>query len=101
MSSNFIRDLDEYDRNSPSLSKGFPSWMSPRAYTVRNKLLDNIKEWHSIATAEFRESSVNSDGEFDSYWGSEFMRSRQKLFERIDDFDYDAYSALDLGFISA
>lgn len=98
---NFIRDLDEYDQSMPSLSKGFPSWMIPKAYAIRNKLLANIKEWHSIAREEFRESSVHSDGDFDPYWGSEFIRSRQKLFESIDDFDYDAYAASDLGFIWA
>ena len=98
---NFMEGLDEYDQGMPSLTKGFPRWMIPKSYAVRDKLLDNIKQWHSIARTQFKTSSIDADGDFDPYWGFEFMRTRQDLFASIDNFDYDAYAASDLGFIWA
>ena len=97
----FMRDLDEYDQCMPYLTKGFPRWMIPKSYAVRNKLLGDIKEWHSIAREQFMESSIDPDGDFDPFWGSEFIWTRQKLFASMDNFDYDAYAASDLGFIWA
>lgn len=97
----FMQDLDEYDQCMPYLTKGFPRWMIPESYAVRDKLLNNIKEWHAIARTQFKMSSIDADGDYDPYWGSEFMRTRQVLFAKIDNFDYEAYAASDLGFIWA
>lgn len=97
----FTKDLALYERQTPSLSKGFPRWMVPRAYAVRDKLLTNIKRWHAMARETFGASSIDADGDADPYWGSEFMRSRQKMFESFSGFDADAAASSDLGFIWA
>lgn len=97
----FMQDLSKYDLGIPGLSKGLPIWMIPKAYAIRDELLDNIKQWHAVARAQFTDSSVDADGDFDPYWGSGFIRSRQDMFASIDNFDYDAYAASDLGLIWA
>lgn len=96
---NFIHDLYRYDHAIPDLSRGLPRWMIPKAYAVRDSLLRDIKEWHAIARAQFRESDIGDDADADPWWGSEFIRGRQKIFAGIDNFDYDAYASSDLGFI--
>lgn len=97
----FNRNLDAFDQRMPSLFKGFSKWMIPNSYAVRDKVLENIKEWHSIARTQLKKSSIDPDEDFDPYWGSEFIRTRQDSFASIDNFDLDAYAASALGFIWA
>jgi hypothetical protein len=97
----FTNDLALYERHTSSLSKGFPRWLAPEAHAVRDKLLGNIQMWHSIARTIFDKSKISSDGDYDPFWGSEFMRSRQDLFQGFSGFDARAAAASDLGFIWA
>ncbi|KAF4637495.1 hypothetical protein G7Y89_g600 [Cudoniella acicularis] len=96
-----MRDLITYGRAVPYLSKGLPRWLVPKAYAIRDKLLANIKEWHSIARQSFDAACVDQHGDSDPYWGSEFIRSRQALFESFHGFDGDAAAASDLGLVWA
>ncbi|TVY20830.1 Angelicin synthase [Lachnellula arida] len=98
---NLAEDLAAYARYSPSLSKGLPRCFAPSAYAVRDKLFANVKSWHKQAEKNFNPSSVDDDGDADPFWGSEFMRSRQKIFQGFGGFDEDAAAASDLGFIWA
>lgn len=95
----FMRDLREYDFYVPDLSRGLPRWMTPKAYATRDKLITTVLQWHAIARALFHESAIKPDGDADPYWGSYFIRERQKLFGAMDNFDYRAYAASDMGFI--
>ncbi|KAL8727057.1 MAG: hypothetical protein Q9166_006300 [cf. Caloplaca sp. 2 TL-2023] len=95
----FMDDLLEYDQNLPDLVKGLPSWMAPKAYNVRDKLLQSIHQWHAVARSLFINSSIDPDGDYDPFWGCGFMRNRQKTFAAMSNFDYDAFAASDLGFI--
>lgn len=98
---NLAEDLARYARYSPSLSKGLPRFLAPKAYAIRDKLFTNVKNWHNFAREHFHPSSVENDGDADPFWGSEFMRSRQKMFEGFSGFDENAAAASDLGFIWA
>ncbi|KAF4634134.1 hypothetical protein G7Y89_g3983 [Cudoniella acicularis] len=98
---NLAQDLAFYARCTPPLSKGLPRRFAPDAYSIRDKLLENIKEWHRIAKGSFKPSDVEADGDRDPFWGSEFIRSRQKMFKGFSGFDANAAAASDLGFIWA
>jgi hypothetical protein len=98
---NFARDLAFYTRSSPTLSRGLPRRYAPGEYAVRDKLLRSIKDWHKYARENFHPSCIDYDGDADPFWGSKFMRSRQKMFEKFSGFDADAAAASDLGFIWA
>jgi len=97
----FAQDLAAYARCTPSLSKGLPRCFAPQAYALRDKLFGNIKDWHTLAQRGFTQASIDDDGDADPFWGSEFMRSRHKMFQGFRGFDADAAAASDLGFIWA
>jgi hypothetical protein len=97
----FAQDLATYIRYTPTLSKGLPRCFAPSAYAIRDKLLGNVKSWHRIARANFRPECVDEDGDADPFWGSEFIRARQRMFQSFKGFDEDAAAASDLGFIWA
>ena len=94
-----LSDLRLYDWYIPDLSRGLPKWMNRKAYAIRDKLTKSVMQWHAIARARFNESLIDADGDADPYWGSAFIRERQEIFDGIDNIDYKAYAASDLGFI--
>ena len=96
---NFMQDLERYHYEQPKRSKCIPEWIMPQAYAVRRKILHNIKEWHANARVQAKKNNVAHDADSNPWWGSEFMRNRQALFEGIEKFDYDAYASSDLGLI--
>ncbi|KAF2837384.1 cytochrome P450 [Patellaria atrata CBS 101060] len=97
----FADDFWTYDKNVPWLSRGIPSFVIPNAYRVRDRLIDQLKNWHSFAKSHFTESDIEDDGDSDRFWGSEMMRSRQKTLRRVDDQDNDSIASSDLGLIWA
>jgi hypothetical protein len=96
---NFMQDLKKYHYDQPTRLKCPPEWLIPRAFETRRKVLQTIKDWHTTARAHFSKTGVGRGADSDPYWGSEFMRSRQEVFDGIEDFDYDAYASSDLGLI--
>ena len=95
----FSRDLSAFSDTVPLLCKGLPRWIMPRAYARRGKLLQNIRQWHDRARSNFDESMVAADGDFDPFWGSELIRSRQELLASIDNIGPDEMAASDLGLV--
>ena len=100
-SPSFARDFWEYNLWLPALSKGLPRFLIPDAYKIRDKLLDNIKEWHAYARKHSDRTNFDDVGDADPYWGCEFIRARQQMFLRMDNFDYDALASSDFGAIWA
>ena len=98
---NIVEDLWAYDAAIPDLVKGLPRWWVPKSYAKRDHILQSIKEWHAFARAHFDESQISSDGDWDPNFGSEFIRSRQTTFSKMDGMDHDAMAASDLGAIWA
>ncbi|KAK4150898.1 cytochrome P450 [Chaetomidium leptoderma] len=101
LSPGFLQDLWAFDRATPKLAKLMPKFLIPEAYRVRGRLLDSIRRWHDHARQHFDESSIDADGDADPYWGSQMVRSRQKILLEVDGQDYDAIAAADLGLIWA
>ena len=97
----FVSDLFKYDSVIPTLSKRLPRCMAPKAYTIRDKMLCMIKNWHAYAREHFDEQLVDPNGDYDPFWGSEHIRYRQKILLNVDGFDEDAMASSDLGLIWA
>lgn len=96
---NFMRDLKEYHYQQPKRVMGLPRWLMSKEDAARRKILSNIREWHATARVQTKINSRSQDADDDPWWGSEFMKNRQTVFEGIENFDHDAYAASDLGLI--
>ncbi|KAF3069066.1 hypothetical protein GL218_08062 [Daldinia childiae] len=99
LSPSFIQDLWSFDRATPKFAKLMPRFLIPEAYQARERLLDSIRSWYRHAREHFDESAIGPDGDADPYWGSQMIRSRQKVLLEIDNQDDDAIAAADLGLI--
>ena len=97
----FMHDLRTYDSFIPDLSRGFPRWMNLKAYAARGKVLTSILQWHAIARGLFKKSTVDEAEDTDPYWGSFFIRDRQRIFNAVDGFDHRAHAASNVRFIWA
>ncbi|ORY70233.1 cytochrome P450 [Pseudomassariella vexata] len=101
LSPGFLRDLWTFDRATPKFAKLIPRFLIPEAYQARERLLESIRRWYKHAREHFDESLIGPDGDADPYWGSQLVRSRQKVLLEIDSQDDDTIAAADLGLIWA
>ena len=93
----FTKGLLRYFHHSQGMMKGLPRWCMPEAYRLRDSLILDVKKWHAIAKARFRETDVDRNGGADPWWGSAFMRERQNFQKEVDNWDHDAIAASDFG----
>lgn len=96
---NFTRDLLRYYPFVQQLMKGIPKWCIPEAYRLRKKLIQDVKQWHAIARARFQETDINENGGSDPWWGSAFMRERQNILKKVDNWDHDSIASSDFGIL--
>lgn len=81
------------------LMKGLPSWCMSRATVLRDSLNRDVKTWHSIARACFKQSDIEPVGGSDRWWGLAAMRERQTLFEGVDNWDTHSIASSDFGLL--
>ena len=81
------------------LMKGLPRWCLPEAYSLRDSLNRDVKQWHAIARAKFQASEINEDGDADPWWGSTCVRQRQGILGALDNWDYDSIASSDFGLL--
>ena len=99
----FVEDFAEYISYLPTYVKAVPRWMNPRAYAVRERLLEAYKKWHKFA----REHSPLEDQGRDTwkawepYWGTRLMRERNLYAVKSDGMSADSCAAEDLGILFA
>ncbi|KAG9241617.1 cytochrome P450 [Calycina marina] len=96
---NFTKEFLEFLPFCHSFMKGLPKWWIPKAYSLRESLVRDVLQWHAIARRRFQESDVDSDGDADPWWGSKFIRERQKFFLGIDHWNFDSTARSDFGLI--
>lgn len=99
MNPNFTRDLLKYYPYFQDLMIGFPRWYIPEAYRLRRNLIQDIKQWHAKARERFRETDIGEDGGADPWWGSAFVRERQKMLTKVDNWDCDSLASSDFGLL--
>lgn len=93
----FTQDLLRYYPYLHSLMKGFPRWCFPEPYRLQEGLIRDVKRWHAIARACFRENHVDKETGRDPWWGSAFIRERQSILGNVDNWDYDSIASSDFG----
>ena len=96
---NFNKSLLRYMQYTQDLMKGLPRWWIPEAYRLRKSLIGDVKKWHALARTRFKESDVDEDGAADPWWGSAFIRERQKILREVDNWGADAIASSDFGII--
>ena len=94
---NFNNRLLQYMQYTQHLMKGLPRWWIPEAYRLRDVLVRDVKQWHALARARFKESYVDADGAADPWWGTAFIRERQKFLGKVENWDADTIASSDLG----
>ncbi|KAA8642708.1 hypothetical protein EYZ11_011885 [Aspergillus tanneri] len=95
----FMEALWEFDAATPYLAKRVPRLLVPKAYRVRDSLLDQIQRWYRHARANFHESLIGEDKDGDPCWGSRMMRERQQFLLAADNQDDASLASADLGLI--
>lgn len=98
----FTEDFWAFDRSIPVLLKGPPRWLRPGAYKSREKVLAMVKKWHAFANEHSNCSRTDrEDPEWDSYFGSKYVRARQRILRGIEAMNADGRASEDLGFLFA
>ena len=95
INSNLMDDLYDFDQALPWFARRIPKFIMPGIYACRSRLHRQFKAWYTYARTHFKESDISEDGDGDPYWGSNWMRERQKALDIIQ--DDDALAAGDLG----
>lgn len=89
-----VRDFWEFDSNIENFTRGLPRFMMPAAYTARDRLHENLKNWLQSA---HKGSDFAKDGDEDPAWdsdmGSKFFQVRDTVFAKIPSLDYRARAA--------
>jgi hypothetical protein len=95
-------DFWVFDHNIPTLPKGIPRWLAPGDHKSREKMLIAIKKWHSFANSHSDGYKTGpNDQEWDPYFGSKYVKARQKFSYEIGVMDDDCRGSEDLGFLFA
>ena len=94
------QDFWAFDQSVPMLVKGLPRWSIPSAYKARDKMLSNIKRWHQFAN-EHSDVFKPDQPDWDPYFGSKFVKTRQKFLTEIEIMDADGRASEDLGLLFA
>lgn len=96
------KDFWTYDHHFPTLLRLPYRWLAPRAYKARDRMLENIRKWHAHAKAHSDYDRIEpQDPDWEPYFGTKYVRARQKFFHDIDLMDANGRAADDLGLIIA
>lgn len=93
----FATDIFAFDKLFPTFAPGFPRFMMPKAYQLRDNLVGQFINWYEYARKTFDLSMIEADGDGDPIWGSAMMRLRQDAILKIDGCDDEALARVDLG----
>lgn len=97
----FEDDFWDFDSHLPSLFKEIPSWLAPSAYKARNKMKDNMKQWHAFVHQYYDVSGGSADKrDWEEYFGSRLMRTRHEFFQKMP-LSKETLAADDLGLVWA
>ena len=93
-------DFWAFDRSVPTLLKGLPYWLSPRAYKARDKMLKAVKKWHAFAIEHSDFCRIGPDDpDWDPYFGAKYVKARQKFLHEVEVMNADGRASEDLGLL--
>lgn len=97
----FDHDFWEFDRHLPNIFKEFPRWLVPESFRARDRMKENIKNWHAYAHENYEVSQGSEDKrDWEEYFGSRLMRTRHEFFAKMP-LSKETLAADDLGLIWA
>ncbi|KAK5657381.1 hypothetical protein OQA88_2951 [Cercophora sp. LCS_1] len=95
-------DFWEYIDVIPMLGKSYPRWLAPRAYAARDRMVAAMKKWQAFARAHADYRDCDADApKWDEYWGSVWLKVRQRWGQDTGIMDEDALASEDLGLLMA
>jgi hypothetical protein len=95
----FTREFNEFLIYVHPLIKRVPRWLIPRAFRLRKKLVGNVRTWQNIARSRASPSDIDTERDYDPWWGSECFRERQKYLSKVDGWDHDSLAISDFGLL--
>ena len=94
----FVEDFWDFEFNAPGFLHAIPRWLMPRAYRVRDRLINSFVKWHASANSHFDCSKNGPDDlEWEPNFGSKLIRTRQDGLLRMGPMDAEARASEDLG----
>ena len=95
-------DFWSFEDSVPTLFKQVPYWLAPRAHKARDKMLETVKKWHALANeySDFNKLATE-DPDWDPYFGSKYVKARQKLMQETGVIDADGRASEDTGLLFA
>ena len=97
---NFVDNFTEYTSYLPIYVKCYPRWAKPRAYAVRDILLESYKRWHKHAL-EHSPLDHEKGVLWNEYWGCRLMKDRYTYTSKMGGMSADSVAAEDLGMLFA
>ena len=96
----FCQEFWEFDKGIPTLAKRFPRWIAPSAYAARDKCLKSVMVWHKFIQESLQnKSSIENPGEIARITGTEFIKSRQEMWSKMERMSAEGMASEDLGII--
>lgn len=93
-------DFWAFDRSVPTLLKGLPYWLNPMAYKSRDNMLRAVKKWHTFAIEHSDFSRIGpNDPDWDPYFGTKYVKARQKFLHEVNVMNPDGRASEDLGLL--
>ena len=97
----FVQDFWQYHDQIAILGKGYPQWLYPKAYKIRDICRRSVKEWH-IFIRSYLNDSLSGPGHWSPFYGADVIRFREEMRSKIPEiYDAEAAAADDLGLIWA
>lgn len=94
----FVEDFWEFEANAPNFLHAMPRWLIPRAYRVREKLINAFVKSHAYANSHFDCSKIGpEEPEWEPHFGSRLIRTRQDHMLKMQPMDARARASEDLG----
>ena len=80
-----VDDYRGFYQAAPTLLKGLPRYLSPKAYKKRDRFISSLKKWHRAAQENEPLKAFGEEEEgWDKWWGSLFVKQRKSLVLAMD-----------------
>ncbi|KAI0879525.1 cytochrome P450 [Hypoxylon argillaceum] len=97
---NLVEDLCSAFVAVPAFLKGWPSWLAPKGFKARERVIKALKKWHTYAHgAGDYNSTQESDPDWDAIWGSKCEKVRQQYMNGMKALTAHVRACEDWGFL--
>ena len=97
---NFVLEFWDFHNHVNLLAKGYPRWLFPQPYRLRDKCLESMKKWH-IFIKDHLDDEITGPGHWNPYYGADLVKFRHDAWSKMPSMDTDAKATEDVGMIWA